>query len=318
MYATIGVIAAVLLAVFYIPLPHRVYCTFEIQPRDAQKIFVTVPGEMLDLRVKSGDSIGQGDTLAHLKNLDVELDIAKLEGEQSQSEIRLRNLQSEMYAGGKGSNAAAEIEPLQATLAAIKEQLMDKKVDLSRLTLISPVAGVVMPPPADKRPTSDKQLTAWTGTPLEARNRRAYLQEGTFFCQIGDPEKMEAQLVVEQGDIEYIRMAFADGEGPLVDIKLDELPFRTLHGHVTEVANEPLRISPRHLSNKNGGELATKTDEAGVERPQTTSYQVRVPLDDPDGLLRIGYKGQARIHTKPRTLGRRLWRLVAQTFNFRL
>ncbi|MGH7192544.1 MAG: hemolysin D, partial [Candidatus Saccharimonadales bacterium] len=43
MYATLAVIAFVLLAVFFVPLPHRVYCPFEVQPRDAQKIFVNVP-----------------------------------------------------------------------------------------------------------------------------------------------------------------------------------------------------------------------------------------------------------------------------------
>lgn len=317
MYATLGVIAAAVSAIFLVPLPHRVYCTFEIQPRDAQKIFVTVPGEMVDLNVRSGDEVKAGATLAKLKNLDVELDVAKLEGERDQKEIQLRNLNSELYRPGD-HKAALEIEPLQATLTAVKEQLADKLTDLNRLTLVSPVAGIVMPPPDEKRPTSDKQLASWTGTPLQDRNRSAFLQQGTFFCQIGDPQKMEAQLVVEQSDIEYVRMAFNKDVGPYVDLKLDELPLRNLHANVTEVANEPLLVSPRHLGNKVGGELATKTDEAGVERPQTTSYQVRVPIDDPDGVLRIGYKGRARIHTRPQTLGHRLIRLLAQTFNFRL
>lgn len=317
MYATLGVIAAAVSAIFLVPLPHRVYCTFEIQPRDAQKIFVTVPGEMVDLNVRSGDEVKAGATLAKLKNLDVELDVAKLEGERDQKEIQLRNLNSELYRPGD-HKAALEIEPLQATLTAVKEQLADKLTDLNRLTLVSPVAGIVMPPPDEKRPTSDKQLASWTGTPLQDRNRSAFLQQGTFFCQIGDPQKMEAQLVVEQSDIEYVRMAFNKDVGPYVDLNLEELPLQNLHGNVTEVANEALTVVPRHLGNKEGGELATKTDEAGVERPQTTSYQVRVPIDDPDGLLRIGYKGRARIHTRPQTLGHRLIRLLAQTFNFRL
>jgi putative peptide zinc metalloprotease protein len=313
MYATLGVIAAALLAIFFVPLPHRVHCTFEIQPRDAQKIFVAVPrgGEMIDLRVKPGDRVEKGDTLAQLKNLDVELDIAKLEGERDQKEIELESLRSALY-DESADKAVLQLEPVKALLDSIKEQLTEKKTDLRRLTLTSPVAGIVLPPPEDKKPTNDKQLPSWTGTPLEERNRQAYLQEGTFFCQIGDPKRMEAQLVVEQAEVEDVKI------GQIVDLKLDELPFDNLRGEVVEVANEPLRVAPRHLDNKNGGELATKTDEAGVNRPQTTSYQVRVPLDDPKGLLRIGYKGRARIHVAPKPLGRRLWRLVTQTFNFRL
>jgi putative peptide zinc metalloprotease protein len=311
MYATLGVIAAALAAVFLVPLPHRVYCTFEIQPRDAQKIFVGVPGEMVEVRVEPGDRIEKNTTLARLKNLDVELDIAKLEGERSQKEIELASLQRDLY-NVNDDKAALQFAPTEALLQSIKEKLVERKSDFRRLTLISPVAGVVLPPPEDKRPTSDKQLASWTGTPLEPRNRNAYLQVGTFFCQIGDPAKMEAQLVVEQNDIEFLKI------GQVVDIKLDELPFDNLRGEIVEVANEPLRVSPRHLSNKQGGELATKTDDTGAERPQTTSYQVRVPLDDPDGLLRIGYKGRARIHTAPQPLGRRLWRMLTQTVSFRL
>src|SRR5215469_2583990 len=183
MYATLAVIAAVLAAVFLVPLPHRVYCTFEIQPRDAQKIFVTVPGEMVDLRVKPGDQIEKNATLARLENLDVELDIAKLEGERSQKEIELESLRSGLYNAGD-DKAALQIAPIEALLQSIKEQLVEKKSDFRRLTLISPVAGIVLPPPEEKKPTSDKQLAPWTGTPLEPRNCRAFLQEGTFFCHV--------------------------------------------------------------------------------------------------------------------------------------
>jgi hypothetical protein len=133
-----------------------------------------------------------------------------------------------------------------------------------------------------------------------------------MFCQVGDPAKMEALMVVDQDDVEYL------APEQTVDVKLDELPSELLYGAVGEIAKEPLRVSPRHISNKAGGELATKTDESGVERPMNTSYQVRVPLDDPDGLLRIGLRGRGRVHTRPQTLFHRLWRYVTQTFNFRL
>ncbi|NLF08963.1 MAG: hypothetical protein GX594_13430, partial [Pirellulaceae bacterium] len=68
-----------------------------------------------------------------------------------------------------------------------------------------------------------------------------------------------------------------------------------------------------------GGELPTQTDPTtGIERPQSTSYQARVPIDDPEGMYLLGLRGQARVHTRPISLGSRLWRLVARTFNFEL
>lgn len=311
MYSTLGVLAAAAAAVFFVPLPHRVYCTLEVQPRDAKSIFVSVPGELEQVFVKPGEEIEAGAKLAQLVNLDVDLSLAELTGERDQNETQLESLQRQMVRDLQG--ASLQIQPLEATLDALNRQIKEKRIDLERLTLVSPVGGTVLPPPElPARQNQDKQLPHWSGTPLDQKNREAYLEQGVLFCLVGDPHKMEALLVVDQEDIEYLK------EGQLVDVKLDELPAETLRGEIVEIAAEPLAVSPRHLSNKAGGELATKTDESGVERPLNTSYQVRVPLEDPENVLRIGLRGRGRIHSLPQTLGHRIWRYVTQTFNFRL
>ncbi|HXT57221.1 MAG TPA: hemolysin D [Pirellulales bacterium] len=310
MYATLGVLAATAAAIAFIPLPHRVYCTLEIQPRDAKSIFVSVPGELEQVFVKPGDRVEPNAKLAQLANLDVKLALANLVGERDQNQAQLEGLERRMARDPQ--TASLQLQPLEEALAALNKQINDRQIDLMRLTLVSPVAGTVLPPPELPVKNADKQLAHWSGTPLAPKNRSAYMEEGVLFCMVGDPQKMEALLVVDQEDIEYLKLE------QLVDIKLDELPGETLHGRIAEIAAEPLTVSPRSLSNKAGGELATKTDEGGVERPLNTSYQVRVPIDDPEGLLRISLRGRGRVHTVARTLGHRLWRYVTQTFNFRL
>jgi hypothetical protein len=52
-------------------------------------------------------------------------------------------------------------------------------------------------------------------------------------------------------------------------------------------------------------------------RPMSTSYQARVPLDNPDGLLRVGLTGKAKVFTGWQPLGRRLARYLYQTFHFK-
>ena len=64
--------------------------------------------------------------------------------------------------------------------------------------------------------------------------------------------------------------------------------------------------------------VVTETDQAGVERPMSTSYQAKVHLDDPDGLMRIGLRGRAKIHAAPQTLGQRIARMFNQLINFKL
>jgi hypothetical protein len=132
-------------------------------------------------------------------------------------------------------------------------------------------------------------------------------------CQIGDPRIMEAIMIVDQDDIEFVQ------EQQSVAIKLDELPNRTMTSKIEEIADNELKIAPRQLSNKTGGDVITKTDEQGMERPQNTSYQARAVLpEDPDNLLFIGMRGHAKIHARWQTLGKRGWRYLAHTFNFKL
>ena len=100
--------------------------------------------------------------------------------------------------------------------------------------------------------------------------------------------------------------------------KLEELPFEILTGTIDDVSPSETKISPHRLTSKAGGELASETDEAGVERPMSTSYEAKVLLDDPDGLLRIGLRGRAKIQTPPQTLGQRMMRMLNQLINFKL
>ncbi|MGC3971501.1 MAG: hypothetical protein QM775_30410 [Pirellulales bacterium] len=137
------------------------------------------------------------------------------------------------------------------------------------------------------------------------------LPQGALFCRIGDPKQMEAVLVVDQGDVEFV------GLDQPVDVRVEELPGRTWQATVREVSKSDVKIAPRTLSNRAGGELATKADDAGRERLRSAAYQVRVlPLEDPDGLLRMARRGEARIHVGSQTAAEKVARAFRQTFHF--
>jgi hypothetical protein len=143
-------------------------------------------------------------------------------------------------------------------------------------------------------------------------NLGAHLPESTLFCQIGDPAQMEAVLVVDQDEIEFMT------EGQNVAIRIDELPGRTFHTTIDEISKRDLKVAPRQLSNKGGGEVAAKTDESGVDRPINISYQARAKLDNSDGLMVVGLRGQAKVNAHWQTLWQRGYRLFMRTFNFKL
>jgi len=313
MYTSLGVLAALLLAVVFVPLPHRVICSLEVQARDADYVYIAVPGQLDELRVQQGDRVTKGQQLAQLTSIDLNLEIAKLTGEVDQYKKQLENLRRQRF---RDPRVSSQIPAVTEALNAAEEQLKKKQQDHERLRLTAPADGMVLPPPEipeEKSQALEGQLGRWFGTPLQTKNVGAHLEASTLFCQVGDPRRLEAILVIDQADIPYVR------EGQTVDMKLDELPHDTLSGYISEVAKIDLKIAPRSLSTTKGGELATKTDpKSGVETPQSTSYQARVPIDDDAGLLRLGLRGRGKIYANWLPLGTRLWRFFSHTFHFRL
>jgi putative peptide zinc metalloprotease protein len=273
MFTSLGVLAALVLAFLLIPLPHTVTCILEVQPRDAVPVYVDVVegGQLKNVYVQAGELVKPGQDLARLENIDVDLEVARLTGSRDKYAQQLENLWRQRF---RDPQAGAEIPAVEESLKTIENQLAQKRKDLARLSLRAPVAGMVLPPPAKpKQEDPEGRLADWTGTPLERENLGAYLTRGVLFCQLGDPRQMEAILIIDQADRNFVR------KGQEVEIKLDELPHDTFESEVVEIANVELENAPRSLTTKAGGDLPTITDpKTGIERPQSTSYQARAPL----------------------------------------
>jgi putative peptide zinc metalloprotease protein len=310
MFATMALVAAAIGVVVFFPFPYRVFCAFEVQPRDAEHVYIDFEGVLTNVAVKPGEKVSPGMQLAQLRNVDLELQIADLESKREQDLLRLDSLRSQEF---DDDRAAEEKKRVETSIQTIEEQLVERKEDLEKLRLVATSGGTVIPPPAiPNKPSPDGRLSKWHGSPLDKRNVNSTLTPGTLFCQIGDPTKFDAILVVDQTEMEMIRT------GQRVEMMLTELPGEILEGKITAIAPEELKVVSRQLTNEGGGSLQTKTDESGVSRPASTSYQVEVPLDDSNGMLIAGLKGEARIEAGKHSLGWRLWRFLKQTFHFRM
>jgi putative peptide zinc metalloprotease protein len=310
LFATHTLLAGLVGGLLFAPLPAPVYCTLEVKPRAATPVYVDVPGVLTEVRVKAGDRVGPGQVLATLRSVDLQLEFDELHGKQEELQSRLAGLQQQRFRDDKAGLEIAEVREL---LDHVTEQLAQKQRDIARLQLTAPVSGTILLPPAVKA-SDDKagELATWSGTPLESKNLGSTLLPSTLFCQIGDPVLYDAMLALDQADIPRIT------EHQTVEIQLVQLPGQNYRGEIEEIANHKMAVTSAKLSNKTGGELATKTDAEGNERPLSTTYQARVQIDDVNLLLRQGLRGEAKIHAGWETLSSRLWRYVARTFNFEL
>jgi len=301
------VAAAIVAAVFAIPLPHRVRCELYVRPREAASVYVETPGVVLRQHVRPGDWVGADQPLLTLDNVDVRLELLQLRGQRQQLASKLASLRHRAF---EDEAAAAEIAAVVESLEGLDDQIARRERDSQRLEIAAPVQGCVIPPaPLTKPSRNDGQLPGWYGTPLEPRNVRAFLKEGVSVCLIGDPRRLEAILAIDQSDLEFVH------PGQPVEIILAQLPGRKFQTHVAQLSQLDMKVVPRRLSSKAGGGLLTRTDESGRERPFTTTYQGSAPLDDDGGLLFVGATGRAEIETGTQTLARRAWRYLLQTFN---
>jgi putative peptide zinc metalloprotease protein len=307
---TVVVVTLLILGICLIPLPQRVWCPVEIRPRGKETVYVSVAGRLEEILVEPDQEVQRGQKLAVLSSLELELDIAELEGRLQQSESRLASLRQERYSDPA---AALEIGTVTETLKSLSEQLERKRKDREQLVLVAPRDGVVLPAPAvPSRPDPGGRLPGWSGHSLGKKNLGATFVPGTVFCLVGDRHLFEAVMVVDQSEVEFLK------PGQTVDLKLNAFPSQTFTGHVEQIAETHLEAGSERLSVKAGGQVPTKADESGRETPISTSYEALTTLDDTEGTLTPGMRGTARIKVGSRTLGQWLLRVFWQTFNFRM
>lgn len=302
-----AVVAGLVMGFLLIPFPLRVKTVLTLEPRDADAVFVRVPGILKAVHAQPGQAVRRGDVLAELTNAELLTELEQLVRHADSREIAVRSYRA---LGQRGQMQQAE-----DALADARAEIENRERQIADLTLRAPSDGTIIPPPRRvETPLRERYetLPGWSRSPLEPANRDSYLEGGELLCSVGDPRKMEAVLIIDQADIEYVK------EGQRVWIKLDALPSRTLEGRISEIARKELEATPPHLSSKAGGELATTTDSSGRERPLRSSYQARVPLPNSDGTLQADFRGRAKIDCGSRTLARRLWRYLSETFRFRL
>ncbi len=293
--------------IYWIPAPFHLAAPLVLQPKDAHRVYVSVPGELDKVHVKAGETVAQDDRLATLTNLELTREIKRLEGELRQQQTHLDNLQARR---STDPDASLQIPTAEKMLDDMHERLEKNREEQDKLVLIAPAAGVVLPPPdAGSGQSVPGRLPTWSGTPLDEENRGCLLETGTVFCLIGEPSRLEAVLYVDQTDIQFLRL------GQPVRLRLDTLPGKVLEGTIVEVAQKDAKVAPRELATV---DLPVRVSRDGVARPVDAAYQARVSLDEHDYHLPIGSRGKAKVVVQPQPLGRRLFRYLSRTFRFRL
>ncbi|MCE9605248.1 MAG: HlyD family efflux transporter periplasmic adaptor subunit [Planctomycetia bacterium] len=291
------------------PWTYRVSAPAIVRWEDARTILVTTPGRLVEAATE-GAFVRHGATIAKLENLEIEREIVQLRGD-----LRLKTQMIEHLERRRVDDPAAgeQLPAAREVLEAVTRRLRLRETEASRLTITAPVDGFVLSLPAAQTQPELPKLDATADavpdsydSPLDRKRRGRYIGVGAALCAVGDAQHVEASLMVDERDIEFVR------SGDPVRLQFDASGSAVLEGSVVEIAERTLEDAPAELLA--AGRLPMDTDSTGKRRTTATYFQVRVRLDPAGPRPPLDAIGQAKIETAPQSFLRRSLRWLSGTF----
>jgi putative peptide zinc metalloprotease protein len=283
--AAIAIVTGILL----IPTPLRIDGTLVLKLAKPQEVYAEIEGRLVELSVKDGDWVTKDSVIAKLSNPSKEKELAERQQEHDVAWTKARwylqspELENRAQAKTQDANAAQ----LEGVIEKVSQQL-------GKLTLIANRDGRIV------------------GAPHKSTVGQ-WVKPGKPFCEVGDPHRLEAHLIIDQSDVHLIK------PDAVAWVKVYGRAEETIKSKVTEIAKRSREEVPTELSNLAGGEVASKPDpKTGSAKPITAVYEVIIPIDNPDLALEPGLRGAAKLDGGRYTVAWWLMRWWNKIFNFQL
>ncbi|TWU35240.1 Peptidase family M50 [Novipirellula aureliae] len=284
-------------AFMLIPRKQTVSGYLIVMPLHSQEVFVTVPGQVVSA-VSEGATTKAGDVLAKLSNPELEYERLTVATMLEAKRAELAGLESRRRLASHTSSEDSTIKMVLTELIEGYERQQELlEFEHQRLTIRSPRSGKVFAAPTrNQATTAVREIGFWSGTPLAAKNRNAWLETGTTLCIIGDPQHYEASVLIPQHQIEKIAI------GQNVIARFHDRPLHSVQGSVIEIASSPIEKLPDELVTR--GIIDSKI--ASPNRSSETYYQVRVKIGTQTRSLPIRSTAAASIEVEKASLFSRL------------
>ncbi|RMF45227.1 MAG: efflux RND transporter periplasmic adaptor subunit, partial [Planctomycetota bacterium] len=225
--AVLTLVLAALIAMFVVKIDLDLEANGTLQPKTQRQVFAHVDGEVAEVFVDHGDTVKAGQPLMRLRNRELEIEIAGLQGqlEETQKQIDtlgelIRRSVSDPLEQSRLIGQQEEYLTRRDTIEAQLELLREKEAQLIRT---SPIDGVVMD---------------WK---LKERLRARPVVTGQVLVNVADPTgDWELELLMPEKRMRYLDDALVQSHGqPLpVEYILSTNPAVTHTGKLTPDAVE--------------------------------------------------------------------------------
>ena len=277
-----------------VPLPSSLALPALLEPAKKEAIYATVPGRVVEM-VLSGNRVKRGELLAKLENHEFTCEIARLQSAETEQLLLLQQAEAELLNNREG--VGNRIPAARQSLASIRERRAELQRYVARLEVLAPQAGIVLPPTHRSARKSERELSTWSGSPLDAENRGAFMETGTLLCQLAEERTFSVTAIIDQADAIRVQ------QGHQATIRFSAISPQ-LKGEVMEVARvEAIDLPPELQSLK----------PPVRESQESLNYLVRIRIAGSPEHIISGMRCQVRIASEPETLLAKLRRWYERT-----
>lgn len=265
--------AAVVAALCLVPWEYRVEGTGRLMPVEQKDVFAPWDGDVVEIKVKGGQTVAEGDVLLVLRNEDLQFQLLGARNQLIEKQQLLDSLQAEWDEARKSGRTAEEIIRIEGKMESTKKEIIGTQRQVRNL---------------EKRVNSLTVTASRPGTIATFEVERQLLQRpvrrGELLLEIRDETgPWWLQLEVDEHRMGHLLRAVNSSKDPLeVEYVLATNPESRFAGKLREVET---RSNP--AEGKDRAVVRVRTDINKDDLPQ----------------LRIGAEVTAKIHCGKRSLG---------------
>lgn len=261
--AVVGLITALVLGLIFVKIDFDLETDGTLLPEAKRDVFATIDGEVIDVRVEHNSIVQAGDELIRLRNPEIEIEMADLQGQILTTTAELSRVQGQF--GKRQLLKPTELRALEGEEAELKTKLevLRRKLQLKQaradeLIVRSPIDGVVVSWEVEKtlrqRPIQTGQVL------LEIADLRQ-----PYYLELKMPEKREGHLdeFIQQTGADELEVTYILASDPDRHLSA-ELPISNIslradadeeHGSTIKMRALPDQQTLRELSPSPGTKL---------------------------------------------------------------
>lgn len=213
--AVVGLIAAVILGLVFIPMDFTLEAEGTLQPETRREIFAAIDGEVIDVLVDHNDLVTAGQPLVELRNRDLEVELTDLQGQIHTTMAELQRVRGQLNSDRRSmkesEQRALQGEEFELTtkLQTLREKLKLKQERAEQLVVRSPIDGTVVSWEVEKMLRSRPITTGQVLMEVADLNESMYLE-------LRMPEKREGHLddYIRQQSAEALEVTYIPASDP--------------------------------------------------------------------------------------------------------